>query len=154
MKPHPTLGIMVRSDGLILHPGFTRHGAIFPEYWTYGCTWKLGYKVITITGKRYKVHRLVAETFLDNPDNLPVIDHIDRNPSNNDVSNLRWASYKTNVLNREDIITAREKFGLTLDTDKKECSRTYCNAWYKTEAGQEYYRKRYEKIKENKKETK
>lgn len=147
MKKHPTLGIMVRSDGLILHPGFTRNGAIFPEYWTYGCTWKLGYKVITIAGKRYKVHKLVAETFLENPDNLPVIDHIDRNPSNNDVSNLRWASYKTNMLNKANVIAAREKLGLSVNTDTTTVIRARCNAWYRSPAGQKYYRERYDRSK-------
>lgn len=150
MKKHPTLGIMVRSDGLILHPGFTRNGAIFPEYWTYGCTWKLGYKVIVISGKRYRVHRLIAETFLENSDNLPVIDHIDRNPSNNDVSNLRWASYKTNVLNRADVIAAREKLGLSVNADTTTVIRTRCNTWYRSPAGQKYYRERYDRLKKSK----
>ena len=39
--------------------------------------------------KLYLMHRLVAIAFLDNPDNKPNIDHIDHNPSNNHVSNLR-----------------------------------------------------------------
>lgn len=46
--------------------------------------------------KRQLVHRLVAEAFLDNPDNLPVVDHKDGDPSNNHVDNLRWVSYGTN----------------------------------------------------------
>ena len=36
------------------------------------------------------VHRLVAETFIDNPQGLPEVDHIDKNPQNNRVENLRW----------------------------------------------------------------
>ena len=45
-------------------------------------------------GKRNtrRVHRLVAEAFLDNPEGKPFIDHIDGNPLNNVVSNLRFVS--------------------------------------------------------------
>lgn len=45
-----------------------------------------------VNGKRrdYTVHRLVAKTFIPNPDNLPQINHIDGNPQNNNVDNLEW----------------------------------------------------------------
>lgn len=46
---------------------------------------------------RYYVHRLVAETFIPNPNNYSEIDHIDRNKSNNHVSNLRWCSREENM---------------------------------------------------------
>lgn len=36
------------------------------------------------------VHRLVAQAFIPNPDNLPEVDHIDKNMKNNNVHNLRW----------------------------------------------------------------
>jgi len=39
---------------------------------------------------RFPVHRLVAQHYIPNPDNLPEVDHIDRNTLNNDISNLRW----------------------------------------------------------------
>jgi hypothetical protein len=46
------------------------------------------------------VARMIAYTFLPNPENLPEVDHIDRNPANNVVSNLRWCSRIENNHNR------------------------------------------------------
>jgi len=48
-----------------------------------------------------RIHRLVALAFIPNPDNLPTIDHIDRNKSNNNVNNLRWADQTTQNNNQK-----------------------------------------------------
>jgi len=50
--------------------------------------------------KKYKIHRLIAIHYIDNPDNKPDIDHIDRNTLNNDISNLRWVTAKENAENK------------------------------------------------------
>jgi hypothetical protein len=50
--------------------------------------------------KNYTIHRLLGTHFIPNPDNLPEIDHIDGNKTNNTLENLRWATCSTNQQNK------------------------------------------------------
>ena len=61
-----------------------------------------GYKRVLLTkenGKtvQIRVHRLIAQTFLPNPENKPEVNHKDGNKTNNAVSNLEWVTTKENV---------------------------------------------------------
>eukprot|EP01040_Poterioochromonas_malhamensis_P008755 gene8755-9483_t len=49
--------------------------------------------------KGFQFHRLVANAFIPNPDNKPVVDHIDGDAMNNQVNNLRWATFQENSSN-------------------------------------------------------
>lgn len=57
--------------------------------------------VLCKDGKTYPrlVHRLVAVAFIPNPEDKPVVDHIDTNPMNNRIDNLRWVTTKENCNN-------------------------------------------------------
>ena len=58
-----------------------------------------GYKHVTLINGQRKypsVHRLVAEAYIPNPDNLPEVNHIDENKLNNNVDNLEWVTRSQN----------------------------------------------------------
>lgn len=61
---------------------------------------KDGYKYVNLSknGKYIsaKVHRIVAETFIENPDQKPAVNHINENKADNSVSNLEWVTVKQN----------------------------------------------------------
>ena len=65
-----------------------------------------GYRVVALRKftnnkseqKLYKIHRLVAETFISNPNHYPVVNHIDGDKTNNNVENLEWCTVKDNAI--------------------------------------------------------
>lgn len=88
---HP-IGIRVSNLGRVWTARKGKH---------YGSKNSNGYLQIRLKGKLHQVQRLICEAFKDNPHNLPTVDHIDRNPLNNRIENLRWADYSTQNCNRE-----------------------------------------------------
>lgn len=74
----------------------TLHDRIMKQY-----VGKTGYFCIRLCKngktKLFKVHRLIAEAFIDNPNKLPFINHLDGNKLNNSISNLEWCSPSRNI---------------------------------------------------------
>lgn len=65
------------------------------------------------------IHRLVAESFISNPNNLPQVNHIDENKKNNNFSNLEWCTKKYNM-----------NYGKLKNFHKKEIAK-YENGYFK-----------------------
>ena len=76
---------------------FFRKGKILSNKKTNG----MGYSITTLCNKGKKsnkyIHRLVAEAFLPNLENLPQVNHIDGNKKNNVIDNLEWSSALQNI---------------------------------------------------------
>lgn len=68
-------------------------------------TGTLNYNRVTLSKDgvttRFLVHRLVALTFIKNPDNKPFVNHIDNNTFNNNVSNLEWCTHEENMIHAQ-----------------------------------------------------
>ena len=63
--------------------------------------------------KYYRVHRLVAQAYIPNPNNLPCVNHIDTNRTNNSIENLEWC---TNMYNTQSINTSKNFGCINKDT--------------------------------------
>ena len=84
------------SDGTMTNT-IIKHGKILKLH-----TSNNGYLQCTLSKQGYKpkqanVHKLVADAFIPNPDNLPIINHKDENKLNNQAENLEWCTQRYNI---------------------------------------------------------
>ena len=100
--------------GRVLIPATNLHGYLFVELFKDG------------VGKIKTIHRVVAETFLPNPDSLPQINHKDEDKTNNRVDNLEWCDMAYNIgygTNRERAAQKMRKSVLVKNQDGSEYGR-------------------------------
>ena len=81
------------------------------------------YMCVKLNGVNYLLHRIIAQHFIPNPDNLPQVDHIDRNPFNNSIENLRWVSSSDNNRNRYRYRQQRREYLNTAPNDLIEITQ-------------------------------
>jgi hypothetical protein len=96
MKEHPThKGYFVTEDGRVFSNKKGTLKELFP-----GIHKQTGYRNVRVRigGKLVSqgIHRLVAETYIPNPTNLPLINHKNENRNDNKVENLEWCDYSYN----------------------------------------------------------
>lgn len=78
-------------------------------------------------GKRCRkyIHRLVAEAYIDNPLNLPFVNHIDGNTKNNNYKNLEWCSPKENVEHAAKVLKVMNQYHHANEKRRKKIQGTY-----------------------------
>ena len=96
----------------------------------------------------FRVHRIIAQTFIPNPNNYSDVDHLDSNRQNNCAENLEWCTHQENIirsyergdhnqkgssnarakLNESDVLTIRYLYNNKLKT-QKELSDDYNCGW-------------------------
>ena len=98
-KPYPEdPRYLVSNTGFVKGPkGHILSGSITNGY----------YRIGLYNGKNKKyefVHRIVAKTFIPNPENKPIINHKDGNKLNNNIDNLEWCTQQENVIHARDVL--------------------------------------------------
>jgi len=149
VKIHPEYNVLVCTDGTVCIPA-TKYRK---SRWTKGSKTRNGYMATSLgEHKNILVHRLVAETFLQNPENLPTVDHINRIRDDNRLENLRWASHKDNMRNTVTNDRCMDRVGLHTYDDLKEYRKRNSALWYSKnrEAVKEYRHSQEYRDKENK----
>lgn len=104
-----TIGVVKNKKNQIIKPFLNNKGYVMVRLWDSGVS----------TSKL--VHRLVAQAFIPNPDNLPEVNHKDENKVNNDVNNLEWVTREENV--RHSIKTGTAHQNIHGSLKNKRCKK-------------------------------
>ena len=112
--------------------------------------------ILSCNGKHnsIRVHRLVAKTFISNPDNLIEVNHKDEDKTNNSVENLEWCDRKYNInygSRKDKVKDTKIKNGYWTGLSREEYKKKYYQNHKKeyNERKKEYYRKKKEQIQNN-----
>lgn len=84
-------------------------------------------------GNKKYIHQLVANAFLDNPNNYTEVDHIDGDSTNNNINNLRWVTHQENMANPNTVVKIKQNGGASVEIEEIATGKTF---WGYEEASQ------------------
>lgn len=149
IKQHPTLNVKVREDGAVWVKNRGRGNSY---HWSYGflngrSPRAKRYLRVGVDSHSYDVHRLIAETFRDNPENKPTVDHWNRDTHCNWVWNISWATHKEQIANTTRVVEFVEKYGFRQGDDPARYAKVKYRYHY-DQNDKEYHRRYYNEHKE------
>lgn len=124
---HPELNVFITDCGSVW---MKESGRSTKWHWTYGSPDADGYPRVKIDGKNRRVHILVAEAFIPNPDNKTTVDHKNRVRDDNRVENLRWATPKEQIENSKGVLE-RADYGVREIDNPVAYKRAYNKEYYR-----------------------
>jgi len=135
LKAHPTLPVVCSVDGQVFR---------LPSMKPIKTTRVRGYLQTSVCNRCMRVHRLIAETFIPNPQNKPTVDHINRIRDDNRLCNLRWATHTEQRDNSSQVLNAKN-YGVRSCVDRKAYNNAEAKDWYQRhkEHRKEYMRNYY-----------
>ena len=138
--------LLVYRNGMILRYSDKSIGNRLKKGWSEVKGWIdiKGYKLFKMYNKSYRVHRIIAHTFLgfDLNDEIKQIDHIDRNKLNNSLNNLRIVSHQENMFNKnvKGYTKSKNKYRAYINLNHQRLNIGYFNT--KEEAHQAYLKEK------------
>lgn len=135
----------ISEDGKLWRARVKREGkgGSRQAWWAENHQDKDGYIIYYVKGKTLKAHRLVAMTYIENPNDKPIVDHINRNPADNRKENLRWATAKDNVVNSISKVNGKECRDMT-EEERRELNKIQCrNRYYADPERKKHNNERY-----------
>ena len=127
LKENPEIWVPIKDNLAYFISNKGRVKTYYDYYPKIGRDKNTGYSYVYLNSKRFQLHRLLAKAFIPNPEGKPYVDHIDGNKQNNDLSNLRWATYIENGRNKR--IQSNNTSGYTGVTFNKEKRKYVAQIW-------------------------
>jgi len=97
MKEHPIYKNYFITEKGLIYSNISNKLKLMKPQKTYRGYYYIDLRIEKNKLRKY-IHRLVAETYIDNPNNLPQVNHIDKDKSNNYIDNLEWTTNHKNAI--------------------------------------------------------